>query len=213
MAPANGEVAVVSIHAPTRGATGDSLTKLAHSVGFNPRPHAGGDSGWRTFNPRPHAGGDCQNAAHGCLFHVSIHAPTRGATYEYDTHDCPQTRFNPRPHAGGDRFELPRPFNSPCFNPRPHAGGDTIAVGCAARRRLFQSTPPRGGRPHPASCLRPIQKVSIHAPTRGATCARAESEPRHFSFNPRPHAGGDDPDAAIGAIENRFNPRPHAGGD
>ena len=57
--------------------------------GFNPRPRAGGDVGWRArryrggcrFNPRPRAGGDLRvpldSGPHGG---VSIRAPVRGAT-------------------------------------------------------------------------------------------------------------------------------------
>jgi len=100
----------VSIHAPTRGATGPSawttsrtpkfqstrprgarLTGDANTsrlMSFNPRAHAGRDIvSWRfisfcsCFNPRAHAGRDLY-AGSLCTAQsdVSIHAPTRGAT-------------------------------------------------------------------------------------------------------------------------------------
>ena len=80
--------AVVSIHAPTRGAT------------F-------GADGWTN------------------ILWVSIHAPTRGATYTALSHRIPDD----------------------CFNPRPYTRGDLL------RPSLRQELLP----------------VSIHAPTRGAT--------------------------------------------
>ncbi len=98
-----------------------------------------------------------------------------------------------------------------CFNPRPHEGSDSFSVALISRRCLFQSTPPRGERPHRAHNLRRVD-VSIHAPTRGATSMAASwlmlsivsihaptrgatSVIRGYSllkcFNPRPHEGSD----------------------
>ena len=56
---------------------------------FNPRAHAGRDRAMATlsfvlssFNPRAHAGRDLSNKIILLFLHiVSIHAPTRGATY------------------------------------------------------------------------------------------------------------------------------------
>ncbi len=76
------------------------------------------------------------------------------------------------------------------FNPRPHMGGDKAVANVAAKKMMFQSTPPHGGRPtagppaHVAASFNPrphmggdflivfqlqINYVSIHAPTWGAT--------------------------------------------
>ena len=56
---------------------------------FNPRPHARGDeagkphlTGSLSFNPRPHTRGDLIEIVVGDRQLVSIHAPTRGATYQ-----------------------------------------------------------------------------------------------------------------------------------
>ena len=170
----------VSIHAPTRGATraikrgtrrglrfqstpprGGRPTQRRRSsrlaVRFNPRPHAGGDHPGRRrhsrgfyFNPRPHAGGDVVPIPLFTLLGVSIHAPTRGATPKAGAPLAPSPCFNPRPHAGGDtEFAQVAAENPPGFNPRPHAGGD----GGDALDHLG------------------VMAVSIHAPTRGATCS------------------------------------------
>ena len=81
--------AVVSIHAPTRGATRPPMRRFAVWKRFDPRPHARGDLlrelrlsdlGSR-FDPRPHARGDsCDRIDKAEVEAVSIHAPTRGAT-------------------------------------------------------------------------------------------------------------------------------------
>ena len=57
----------------------------------------------------------------------------------------------------------------------------------------FQSTRPRGARPYEYTLPKAI-KISIHAPTRGATRGAVDGRsPRHF--NPRAHEGRD----AVGA--------------
>ena len=77
---------------------------------------------------------------------VSIHAPAWGAT------------FGPGAHGR----------NVDCFNPRPRVGGDPRRELDPSDLDLFQSTPPRGGRPYAA--------LSTTSST---------------SFNPRPRVGGD----------------------
>ena len=78
---------------------------------------------------------------------ISIHAPTRGATF--GCHINTSVRKN--------------------FNPRSHEGSDSSTGLFFSMYSIFQSTLPRGERP--ASRLRSdiVGKISIHAPTRGAT--------------------------------------------
>ena len=77
----------VSIHAPTRGATALLQTLAQIHLSFNPRAHAGRDSG--TFSVLSHAlvsihaptrGATVLELHEWVVFVVSIHAPTRGAT-------------------------------------------------------------------------------------------------------------------------------------
>ena len=56
---------VISIHAPTRGATSLKATEYKLSIDFNPRSHERSDY-------------DIRRDRHGG--YISIHAPTRGAT-------------------------------------------------------------------------------------------------------------------------------------
>ncbi len=187
---------VVSIHAPTGGAT---IALDSHFCGrcFNPRPHGGGDASagtmpaWlKSFNPRPHGGGDGLSVSSSLCPHsfnprphgggdwiwpgrvrlksVSIHAPTGGATSTPPPSRGRQSCFNPRPHGGGDsdRRAMGRALGG--FNPRPHGGGDLSPLSATTRSTSFQSTPPRGGRPG---------------------CSDRRLGP--WCFNPRPHGGGD----------------------
>ena len=98
------------------------------------------------------------------------------------------------------------------FNPRSHEGSDFCAFCNSVMPFLFQSTLPRGERhsgeisegnqsdfnprSHEGSdnfyCpVHPIQCISIHAPTRGATWIAAADLPMQRNFNPRSHEGSD----------------------
>ena len=78
---------VISIHAPTRGATLYYLQGQTHSHDFNPRSHEGSDAFnilcyllTFYFNPRSHEGSDTSVEHSPRYSEISIHAPTRGAT-------------------------------------------------------------------------------------------------------------------------------------
>ena len=165
---------VVSIHAPTQGATFtlspnfDKPVKFQSThprrvrrptrargqiASFNPRTHAGcaPDSARACtrgcFNPRTHAGCDWRHSR--CVWHwaVSIHAPTQGATRSY------------------------------LRDKRP--------------KLVFQSTHPRRVRPSATTDDVVVFQVSIHAPTQGATVLSSNASDVRTCFNPRTHAGCD----------------------
>ena len=78
---------IVSIHAPTWGATYRNLF-ITILESFNPRAHVGRDSrshilllGCMCFNPRAHVGRDVSGEQLKNNQSVSIHAPTWGATW------------------------------------------------------------------------------------------------------------------------------------
>ncbi len=106
-----------------------------------------------------------------------------------------------------------------CFNPRPRAGGDAPPQILATASWLFQSTPPRGGRPFrrmigrisgPGFNPRPraggddgrigdvedVSAVSIHAPARGATVFGSAKSRAWCEFQSTPPRGGR-PDAGL----------------
>ncbi len=100
---------LVSIHAPTRGATG--------SV-FHPK------HGRRCFNPRAHEGRDSSGVQYACLLAVSIHAPTRGAT---DATTNTRKQFIVSIHAptrGATPAGVLGADDGLRFNPRAHEGRD-----------------------------------------------------------------------------------------
>ena len=141
----------VSIHAPARGAT-DGLDARCHPGGVSIHAPARGATGALVsqqsvvdcFNPHPRAGGR-PTRPHLCTRQVSIHAPARGAT------------LKGRGPVMRKRVSIHAP-----------ARGATSPLCASIGMRMFQSTPPRGGRPStPRGPL--LALVSIHAPARGAT--------------------------------------------
>ena len=101
----------VSIHAPTRGATGGSCAAYSSPPGFNPRTHTGCDywpaiQRFYSFMVSIHAptrGATMRNLSRRNTFSVSIHAPTRGATCLTSSTPPFMSSFNPRTHTGCDQ--------------------------------------------------------------------------------------------------------------
>ncbi len=141
----------VSIHAPTRGAT--RLAELSDAVErfqFTRPRGARRDSGTRLahhhgFNSRAHAGRDSFTASQFLADLVSIHAPTRGATLQTTT-----------------------PWDTAVFQFTRPRGARLAASVAHALRVGFQFTRPRGAR-HVA------QQLHNHL----------------YGFNSRAHAGRD----------------------
>ncbi len=78
---------------------------------------------------------------------------------------------------------------------------------------MFQSTRPRRARHTTAMALKSVTNVSIHAPTQGATNEDLGIVITVLGFNPRAHAGRDQPFPDNAIISPGFNPRAHAGRD
>ena len=211
----------------------------------------------RCFNPRAHAGRDNVASDAATFDGVSIHAPTRGATgaWTFPAHEhggFQSTRPRgarrtwPRTPPRSTAFQSTRPRGArqclrcghtwlPRFNPRAHAGRDAECRANVAPHPLFQSTRPRGARPGGLAERRAREKVSIHAPTRGATAGYVEIGPvdKFQSTRPRGARPLSSPAAVIllnvsihaptrgatpilpvrGATRPSFNPRAHAGRD
>ena len=98
---------------------------------------------------------------------ISIHAPTRGAT---------------RP--GNEQLQA-----RDNFNPRTHTGCDAAKMCERATTSGFQSTHPHGVRRRWLShVVMGVSSISIHAPTRGATCHRWHGRTPAFAFqSTHPH--------------------------
>ena len=250
---------------PRRGRPPRPAGRQCRARGFNPRPREGGDHGLGLkgkrrgcFNPRPREGGDIQLDVVPVQFPVSIHAPAKGATPRSGRWFPPRIGFQSTPPRRGrpDPFmpdDKPKVFQSTpprrgrrvaarrtppassSFNPRPREGGDARVAKTRYDYIPFQSTPPRRGRRTPTRVPRPLQRVSIHAPAKGATPrdgAEADSlnvsihapakgatstpgvqSPGVFWFQSTPPRRGRPPHGGTAHPSSCFNPRPREGGD
>ena len=121
------------------------------------------------------------------LVRVSIHAPTRGATFA----ECLRLDGGfvsiHAPTWGATRIRITRPRRR--FNPRSHMGA-TNRRGSSLVVSSFQSTLPHGERQYTLICCSRERIVSIHAPTweRPAIAATYAHQER---FNPRSRMGSD----------------------
>ena len=120
------------------------------------------------FNPRSHEGSDGSLDLYYNYLLISIHAPTRGATFTRIVHyfhylfqstlprgERPHTThsvdgiwdFNPRSHEGSDVQKLVDKLSDITdFNPRSHEGSDYDKRERLNTDEVFQSTLPRGER-------------------------------------------------------------------
>ena len=168
--------AIVSIHAPARGATAMRWPSCATPSLFQSTPPRGGRpgsmrhvrpyrvfqstpprGGRHAFTPRmltegvfqstPPRGGRPQTDEEAAQAAcVSIHAPARGATKTPAYCGTASSVSIHAPARGATESHDARSVVHRCFNPRPREGGDSRAPSTTMRSLMFQSTPPRGGR-------------------------------------------------------------------
>jgi len=187
----------ISIHAPTRGATGcPGMLPVCWCISIHaPTRGATGLCGW---NPR--------------IDTISIHAPTRGATL-YNLIHVPTMAFQSTLPQGERLSPSLNLANFQDFNPRSHKGSDIVQSVLKTTKAEFQSTLPQGERRQPWPERLQRETISIHAPTRGATQLPPGSHPGIKHFNPRSHKGSDY-DLFSGVLSSgNFNPRSHKGSD
>ena len=144
---------------------------------------------------------------------VSIHAPTWGATGGLHRL-LYRRRVSIHAPTWGATCRLCSTMYASMFQSTPPRGGrQHLAVGGGSPFR-FQSTPPRGGRPgqRPSPCS--TCRVSIHAPTWGATMQTAADELAEAIVSIHaPTWGATILICTFADVELGFNPRPHVGGD
>ena len=167
----------ISIHAPTRGATGwksakGNPVKFQSTLPRGERPAALPSMLQDPdFNPRSHEGSDEKKDSQARREVISIHAPTRGATRWMKSKGIQKgfqstlprgerragprllgnvrVNFNPRSHEGSDTDAISVACKQLDFNPRSHEGSDEDADIFDDKGKLFQSTLPRGERLSP----------------------------------------------------------------
>ena len=230
----------ISIHAPTRGAT-DTLCQytgltdkfqstlpqgerpyiqnlIRHFAYFNPRSHKGSDRNAATghikiynFNPRSHKGSDKPAPVLSSIARISIHAPTRGATYYADEYIKTELISIHAPTRGAtvskawDKMTPDISIHAPTrgatrqrwyrrcpryFNPRSHKGSDYYDPHIS---RHFSYFNPRSHKGSDA-----LHSGHILSPS---------------DFNPRSHKGSDIIHRTHTSRVSNFNPRSHKGSD
>ena len=121
------------------------------------------------------------------LYHVSIHAPARGATCGALTPTLSASSFqSTRPRGARHVAAINSIFQALFQSTRPRGARHAIAIP-SAPKRSFQSTRPRGARHRNRQLTGYCRNVSIHAPARGATrpnAGRADAD-RFQSTRPR----------------------------
>ena len=125
---------VISIHAPTRGATFFVAFSLLLYLHFNPRSHEGSDGtdgGSRLNLPisihAPTRGATPLMRSEYRALRISIHAPTRGATM-YISVPIVATRFQSTLPRGERQNRRGQKNTLRNFNPRSHEGSDGCRV-------------------------------------------------------------------------------------
>ena len=97
--------------------------------------------------------------------------------------------FNPRSHERSDHITQSFVFRFFNFNPRSHERSDYYESNDNVKLKISIHAPTRGATPSRSLTMSPIS-ISIHAPTRGATLSNdVKSSIRYF--NPRSHERSD----------------------
>ena len=166
---------MISIHAPTRGATCWWIRDFSKSVFQSTLPRGErllyflGYIRDTNFNPRSHEGSDLVAAGfYRADDFISIHAPTRGAT-STERRRFPAITFQSTLPRGERLSGFPFNWLLRYFNPRSHEGSDRFSRPVIAHVKPFQSTLPRGERRNKSVIF----------------------DFNHHYFNPRSHEGSD----------------------
>ena len=147
-----------------------SRFQSTHPRGVRPPPCVRMPSSPPNFNPRTHVGCDPLHASVGAGHRISIHAPTWGATANRAYIGKRRYISIHAPTWGATALQDRVQQDFIDFNPRTHVGCDAVAALQSLIDILFQSTHPRGVRRVAANASDITElKISIHAPTWGAT--------------------------------------------
>ena len=144
---------MISIHAPTRGATVNR--QHCHKMVLN-------------FNPRSHKGSDVILLSIFSLFALFQSTLPQGERPMERKQSAYRGYFNPRSHKGSDNNWRWRAKPCTYFNPRSHKGSDCEHDNKQMIEQISIHAPTRGATVT-LSARASRSLISIHAPTRGAT--------------------------------------------
>ncbi len=166
----------------------------------------------KSFNPRAHTGRDCSAQQARCGRAVSIHAPTRGATKGQLLFSFDKKFQSTRPH-GARHVLIARRYTFSTFqSTRPHGARPGLVRSSACRNKCFN---PRAhtGRDLVRIVADLLRRVSIHAPTRGATSTEIATKTSRQFQSTRPHGARHGRKGKFKVVKRGFNPRAHTGRD
>ena len=164
------------------------------------------------FNPRTHEGCDSFACGGSRPYHVSIHAPTRGATPSYANSNRQRKWFQSTHPRGVRQVLFSERLTKTGFNPRTHEGCDNILTKLTFQIKKFQSTHPRGVRQHKSQAVRLTEKFQSTHP-RGVRHDMLLKNRQHLVFQST-HPRGVRPNLNEGVgLLHGFNPRTHEGCD
>ncbi len=122
--------------------------------------------------------------------YISIHAPTRGATFWNFPQKPFRGNFNPRSHEGSDKFKVLLQSCDQISIHAPTRGATIYGPDGFVMTQISIHAPTRGAT-NGTEFLDQQALISIHAPTRGATQGRNSIFSQFGHFNPRSHEGSD----------------------
>ena len=144
------------------------------------------------FNPRSHEGSDSC-----CLYSVQKHLGFQSTLPRGERHvrvikySILVPNFNPRSHEGSDQVKNNNINIKEDFNPRSHEGSDFSWGSIAVMYTRISIHAPTRGATSPGEDSPLLNTISIHAPTRGATSSILIQILSISNFNPRSHEGSD----------------------
>ena len=233
-------VAIISIHAPPRGATRQKHAgRHAAPISIHAPPRGATPKLPPSPPPMRFQFTPLREGRHEIIYgmrqnvFISIHAPPRGATraparqaactlFQFtplrEGRPFPPARrtslinFNSRPSARGDGHRERLAARDTHFNSRPSARGDGVSASTMARTAKFQFTPLREGRP--GRVRRYDCGITFQfTPLREGRRNWNSYERLCTNFNSRPSARGDNRLGKRGFFRAYFNSRPSARGD
>ena len=209
---------VISIHAPTRGATFFVAFSLLLYLHFNPRSHEGSDGtdgGSRLNLPisihAPTRGATTTKERYWIKSMISIHAPTRGATKVCTCKMFCNLNFNPRSHEGSDDKVCPVVLVCDISIHAPTRGATNCAWTIIKMDR-FQSALPRGERLHLFPVVLDLHLFQSTLPRGERRIQEQILLPLHLFQSTLPRGERRKCMTFIG-LTNDFNPRSHEGSD
>ena len=210
----------ISIHAPPRGATRRVPGLSQHGGNFNSRPSARGDNAEKSdivmpqdFNSRPSARGDQTTSTSTFAIWRFQFTPLREGRHQWGVWVTAYAHFNSRPSARGDEA-----LQDTCISV------DAISIHAPPRGATAQTSwiggaisisihaPPRGATTLGQKALK-TGAISIHAPPRGATTPAPNNTQAQFISIHAPPRGATSGQRPPSLLDAHFNSRPSARGD